>query len=101
MDAAVVRPRTDSPSLKMTPAPRKPMPVMIPCAMRVDRCRTVSTDAREPLRLVHGEEHEQARREAHERVGAEPGRPAVEAALHTDGAAPPTSATRRWTINWP
>jgi hypothetical protein len=35
MEAAVVRPRTDSPSLKITPAPRKPMPVMMPCAMRV------------------------------------------------------------------
>ena len=35
IDAAVVRPRTDSPSFMITPAPRKPMPVMIPCAMRV------------------------------------------------------------------
>jgi hypothetical protein len=35
MDAAVVSPRTVKPSLKMTPAPRKPMPVMMPCAMRV------------------------------------------------------------------
>ena len=42
IDAAVVRPRTVSPSLKITPAPRKPMPVMIPCAMRVGSTRTDS-----------------------------------------------------------
>ncbi len=30
--AAVVRPRTVSPCLKMTPPPRKPMPVMTPWA---------------------------------------------------------------------
>ena len=35
IDAAVVRPRTLRPSLTMTPAPRKPMPVMMPWAMRV------------------------------------------------------------------
>ena len=35
MDAAVVNPRTLSPSLKITPAPRKPMPVMMPWAIRV------------------------------------------------------------------
>ena len=40
IDAAVVRPRTLIPSLKITPAPRKPMPVMIPCAMRVGSIRT-------------------------------------------------------------
>jgi hypothetical protein len=42
IDAAVVRPRTEKPSLKITPAPRKPIPVMIPCAMRVGSVRTVS-----------------------------------------------------------
>ncbi len=35
IEAAVVSPRTDSPSLIMVPAPRKPIPVMIPCAIRV------------------------------------------------------------------
>ena len=35
IDAAVVSPRTVRPSLMITPAPRKPMPVMMPCAMRV------------------------------------------------------------------
>ena len=35
IEAAVVSPRTDRPSFMMTPAPRKPMPVMMPCAMRV------------------------------------------------------------------
>ena len=39
IDAAVVRPRTFRPSLTMTPAPRKPIPVMIPCAMRVGSSR--------------------------------------------------------------
>lgn|SRR2546426_6226018 len=42
MDAAVVNPRTVSPSLKMTPAPRKPIPVMIPCAIRVGSVRMAS-----------------------------------------------------------
>ena len=42
IDAAVVSPRTVSPSLKITPAPRKPMPVMIPCAIRVGSIRTSS-----------------------------------------------------------
>src|SRR5512142_228719 len=42
MEAAVVRPRTVSPSLKMTPAPRKPMPVMMPWAMRVGSIRMAS-----------------------------------------------------------
>ena len=35
IDAAVVRPRTESPSFMITPAPRKPMPVITPCAIRV------------------------------------------------------------------
>ena len=35
IDAAVVRPRTEKPSFMITPAPRKPMPVMMPCAIRV------------------------------------------------------------------
>ena len=35
IDAAVVSPRTVRPSRMITPAPRNPMPVMIPCAMRV------------------------------------------------------------------
>ena len=35
IDAAVVSPRTVRLSRMITPAPRKPMPVMIPCAMRV------------------------------------------------------------------
>ncbi|GBD14110.1 hypothetical protein HRbin24_02161 [bacterium HR24] len=34
MVAAVVIPRTESPSRKMTPAPRKPMPVTMPAATR-------------------------------------------------------------------
>ena len=42
IDAAVVSPRTVSPSLKITPAPRKPMPVMMPCAMRVGSVRMAS-----------------------------------------------------------
>ena len=42
MEAAVVRPRTVRPSLKITPAPRKPMPVMMPCAMRVGSVRMAS-----------------------------------------------------------
>lgn len=42
IDAAVVKPRTVMPSLKMTPAPRKPMPVMMPCAMRVGSMRMLS-----------------------------------------------------------
>ncbi len=41
IDAAVVRPTVEV-SLKVTPAPRKPMPVMMPCAMRVGSVRTVS-----------------------------------------------------------
>jgi hypothetical protein len=45
IDAAVVSPRTDRPSLNMTPAPRKPMPVMIPCAMRVGSVRNASRSA--------------------------------------------------------
>src|SRR6185437_9670702 len=43
MDAAVVRPRTVKPSLKITPAPRNPMPVMMPCAIRVGSARMVSS----------------------------------------------------------
>ena len=43
IDAAVVSPRTVSPSLKITPAPRKPMPVMMPCAMRVGSVRMASS----------------------------------------------------------
>ena len=39
MDAAVVRPRTVAPSRKMTPAPRKPMPVMMPWPMRTGSLR--------------------------------------------------------------
>ena len=35
IDADVVRPRTVKPSLTMTPAPRKPMPVTIPWMTRV------------------------------------------------------------------
>src|SRR5262249_10508037 len=42
IDAAVVRPRTVSPSFKITPAPRKPMPVIIPCAIRVGSVRMAS-----------------------------------------------------------
>jgi hypothetical protein len=40
IDAAVVSPRTDSPSFMITPAPRKPMPVMMPWAMRVGSSAT-------------------------------------------------------------
>ena len=40
IEAAVVSPRTDRPSLTITPAPRKPMPVMMPCAMRVGSSAT-------------------------------------------------------------
>ena len=36
-------PPTDRPSRKMTPAPRKPMPVMMPCAIRVGSVRMVSS----------------------------------------------------------
>ena len=43
IEAAVVSPRTVSPSRKITPAPRKPIPVMIPCAMRVGSMRTPSS----------------------------------------------------------
>jgi len=46
MDAAVVRPRTDSPSFMITPAPRKPMPIMMPWAMRVGSSRIDSTAPR-------------------------------------------------------
>ena len=42
IEAAVVRPRTERPSLMMTPAPRKPMPVMMPCAIRVGSSLTNS-----------------------------------------------------------
>ena len=35
IDAAVVSPRTEKPSLTMTPAPRKPMPVTMPWITRV------------------------------------------------------------------
>ena len=42
IEAAVVSPRTVRPSLKITPAPRKPMPVMMPCAMRVGSVRMAS-----------------------------------------------------------
>src|SRR6478609_3964482 len=46
IDAAVVKPRTVRPSLKITPAPRNPMPVMMPCAIRVGAAveRTLKTD---------------------------------------------------------
>ena len=42
IEAAVVSPRTVRPSLKITPAPRKPMPVMMPWAMRVGSVRMAS-----------------------------------------------------------
>ena len=35
IDAAVVRPRTEKPSLTITPAPRKPIPVTMPWMIRV------------------------------------------------------------------
>ncbi len=40
IEAAVVSPRTDAPSFMITPAPRNPMPVMMPCAMRVGSTTT-------------------------------------------------------------
>ena len=43
IEAAVVRPRTDSPSFMITPAPRKPMPVMMPWAIRVGSTTTRSS----------------------------------------------------------
>ena len=43
IDAAVVKPRTETPSFMITPAPRKPMPVMMPCAIRVGSVRTVGS----------------------------------------------------------
>ena len=45
IEAAVVRPRTVRPSRTITPAPRKPIPVMIPCAMRVGSIATRSISA--------------------------------------------------------
>ncbi len=43
IDAAVVSPLTVRPSLKITPAPRNPMPVIMPCAMRVGSVRIASS----------------------------------------------------------
>src|SRR5581483_7276745 len=43
IEAAVVSPRTDKPSFMMTPAPRKPMPVIMPCAMRAGSMRMASS----------------------------------------------------------
>jgi len=40
-DAAVVRPWTENPSRKITPAQRKPMPVSRPCDIRVGSITTV------------------------------------------------------------
>jgi hypothetical protein len=41
MEAAVVRPWTLTPSLKITPAPRKPIPAITPCARRVGSSHNV------------------------------------------------------------
>ena len=89
IDAAVVSPRTDSPSRMITPAPRKPMPVMIPCAMRVGSiaARISAPGGPEPLRLVDGDEHQRAGREPDQRVGAKAGRAPVVAALDAERAA--------------
>ena len=57
IEAAVVRPRTLSPSLTMTPAPRKPMPVMMPWAMRVGSRRD-SPAVAHPVVFVHRHQHE-------------------------------------------
>ena len=46
IDAAVVRPRTVKPSLMIAPAPTKPMPVMMPCAMRVGSMITRAAESR-------------------------------------------------------
>jgi hypothetical protein len=43
MQAAVVRPWTDKPVLRMTPAPRKPIPVMAPAAILVGSNRTYAS----------------------------------------------------------
>jgi len=72
IEAAVVSPRTDRPSRKMTPAPRKPMPVMMPCAIRVGSVRMV---------------YQQAGGEADQRVGSEAGGAPVKTALEPDDAA--------------
>ena len=86
MDAAVVSPRTVRPSLKMTPAPRKPMPVMMPWAIRVGSMRTASLTVNHwPWSRVTSIKH--ARRHGHQGVGPEPGGAAVEAALHADDPA--------------
>ena len=61
IDAAVVSPRTVRPSRMITPAPRKPMPVMSPCAMRVGSIVPRNTLGRlEPLRLVDADQHQRA-----------------------------------------
>ena len=69
MEAAVVRPRTVKPSLKMTPAPRKPIPVMMPCAIRVGSVRMASSGTTD------------------ERVRPESGRSSVEGAFESDHGA--------------
>ena len=55
-------------------------------ATRIGAKILVDRDA-EPARLIDGDEHQHRRAEANERVGAEPGRPSVEAPLETDQTA--------------
>lgn len=51
MEAAVVNPRTVPSLLRMVPAPRKPIPVMMPCITRVGSTETPSI----PNSVIHSD----------------------------------------------
>ena len=104
IDAAVVSPRTVRPSLKITPAPRKPMPVMMPCAMRVGiGADGVDRDMRHPVVLVDRDQHQQRGGHAHQRMRAKAGGTPAQGALQPDQPPINTAAPMRATtinISW-
>ena len=87
IDAAVVSPRTVRPSRMITPAPRNPIPVMIPSAPS-DRSRRVflRTSGTTPPRRL-GDEHQRAGRQPDQRVRAKARRASVVAPLQAQRAA--------------
>ena len=80
--AAVVRPRITMPSLRIAPAPRKPMPDTIWAAIRVG---SIGAPVRARAEAVGRQDREQRRPDGDEHVRPQPGGMAVDLALESDG----------------
>ena len=90
--AAVVSPRITMPSLRIAPAPRKPMPETIWAAMRVG---STGAAGRLPSEAVDRQHREQGGPERDEHVGPQARRVPVDLALEPDREAEPAAIRSR------